>query len=897
MADEGIGVALSDAVAPPPRPRVYINRRRPAESWSPDASPYLPPGEAPVMPSLAESLASSSVLPPPQPPAPGTPMMPLGASTEPRAWDYQPPQTIAETSQQSRTPGVANLGYDLGRALESMGVPADKAYDRGEDIKSILGVLPGTGSAMSLDQAKEDFAKGNYGSAAIDLVGAAPVPGAAAAKGAVKKGAKAVKEAVTGAAEGETKSVLATAGRAAKPREAATLKDAVVAAGQEADQITKSAKLPNLRDMDLPAAIEAARKEQHLGIRRADGGIEGAPSHVMSKDDVLAMRGSMDEAMQLGASVGGDKWYHEGRAFAKQAAGPDPVTQDITAKTLGLTSKQVNPDVNLGFTTKATNAYAAGRPAEILMDPKQADTYKRIRQGIAHDTKKTAQLGINVNPTVPFTTTGVNDIWHARSMGYANPDGSLWTGTPSGPMHRFMDHETVLAVDRANQMKLGGRDDWTAPDVQAAIWVGRKAQSDAMKRGEGNAAASAMAQKLQPGVDVNDMAAVNAAIKGGSKEAIGDFKGSMKPALTIEDALPNASKGYGDFAPKYTANASYEFTPGQGIAGHLQGLAYGDEALRKKFADLPANQWTFGENKDDALYNAAGMLQAKPTGTNQGIFSRGEGYPTELNPGFTAFPMTAMEGGSGKRVWDQNTSDLLHGIEGIRGYFDAQNASGAHQFVTNQPGRANSFVFDKSQPLTTGDLARFEAAGTKVGKPNMMDLPEQGVLTDWNGPGPGLTTKQETSLADEIAGITGGGVPRGERMERLSTDYNTLNRAPDWEQGEGSGAATRALMDIVSRAPALVGNIDRDPRLRKMIKDKMDAHEAWAIANNDPIRRDIQNAKLVFSQDGPAGGLAGLFAALKAGTIALPSIAAVGLALPMLTGGAPGAPQPSADRM
>jgi hypothetical protein len=408
-----------------------------------------------------------------------------------------------------------------------------------------------------------------------------------------------------------------------------------------------------------------------------------------------------------------------------------------------------------------------------------------------------------------------------------------------------------------------------------------------------------MARRLQPDIDVTDMAAVNAAIKGAPKETLAGFKGSMKPALTLADTLPEASKGYSDFAPKYTANASYEFTPGQGIAGHLQKLAYGTDAERQAFAALPGNQWTFGPNKDDALYNAAGMLQAKPTGTNQGIFSRGEGYPTELNPGFTAHPMTAMEGASGKREWDQNTKDLLHAVEGVRGYFDVQNASGAHQFVDNQAGRANSFIFDKSQPLNTSDLAKFEAAGAKVGKPNLMDMPDQAALTDWMGPGPGLTSPQEKSLANEIAGITGSSVGPGRRVERLSTDYNTLNRAPDWAQGEGSGAATRSLMNIVGKVPAIVANIDRDPRLREMIKAKMDAHEQWAIANNDPIRRDIQNAKMVFSQPGEAGGLAGLFAALKAGKIALPAVAGVGLALPMLLhslGGAPGSAPPSADR-
>lgn len=48
------------------------------------------------------------------------------------------------------------------------------------------------------------------------------------------------------------------------------------------------------------------------------------------------------------------------------------------------------------------------------------------------------------------------------------------TGAFSTQEHRFLDHETVLAVDRANQKKLGGRSDWTAPELQAAAWIAAK---------------------------------------------------------------------------------------------------------------------------------------------------------------------------------------------------------------------------------------------------------------------------------------------------------------------------------------------------------------------------------------------------------------------------------------
>jgi hypothetical protein len=172
---------------------------RPQEVREPPIVPPLPgdvPEPAPIPQQVQRVYIGgrpderTSVLGTP-PPVPDDSKMALGSDPTPRSWDFIPKVEEARPLSSSLTPGVGNLIYDTGRALEQLGVPASKAYERGENIKSTLGMLPGTGSAINWGEAKEAYGRGDYGTAALNTAMAVPIVPAAAAR-PVAAGAKKV---------------------------------------------------------------------------------------------------------------------------------------------------------------------------------------------------------------------------------------------------------------------------------------------------------------------------------------------------------------------------------------------------------------------------------------------------------------------------------------------------------------------------------------------------------------------------------------------------------------------------------------------------------------------------------------------------------------------------------
>jgi hypothetical protein len=141
----------------------------------------------------------------------------------------------------------------------------------------------------------------------------------------------------------------------------------------------------------------------------------------------------------------------------------------------------------MGFLLKGHNAFEAGVPATTVRTGAQAEKYNAARARGENPKlgKKTGVYGQHLDPTQPQATTGTNDIWHARGFGYTNADGGTFSRALSDQEHRFLDYETMLAVGRANDKKLGGRSDWTGAEIQAAPWVAGKGRGEAKKRNIG----------------------------------------------------------------------------------------------------------------------------------------------------------------------------------------------------------------------------------------------------------------------------------------------------------------------------------------------------------------------------------------------------------------------------
>lgn len=581
---------------------------------------------------------------------------------------------------------------------------------------------------------------------------------------------------------------------------------------------------PNLRNMDTPTAIQTARSRPHL-IQDASGQYVGAPRGVASAKDLRVMRKNFDRDVAQGAK--GADWYTKARKSNVVLAGPDLEKQRLLAQEQALWSAQANPDTNLNFAMQAHNAYEMGVPLEKARTGQQARTYREARDaGVDIPLgKKTGVYGMHLDPTSPYATTGTNDIWHARGFGYTNPDGEQFSRALSDQEHRFLDYETMLAVDRANQARLAGRSDWVAHEIQAAPWVAGKGK--------------ALAQQIAG-------------------------KGSTPTEAQLAEGLRRASMTYPDYVPKYTANATYEIVP-YSKSGHLEDIGAGDDAIRAEYSTQPGLSWT-GNTDRDMIYDALGAYQS-PTLSATGVYTPpGEGSP-EINKAFVAQPLVGLtEGGV-----DPASRGMLDFGEMLRGYLGGQGASAWHTTLTNVPAGEQGSIFTPMQgPVDAERLVKLGRMGSAYGLPDFVDTGRGVTLSNfYPGPPTGAATGKnlKQGLAGEIGALMGSAP---QRVKVDSSYLPILEAGPDPRQGvPGSGYATDKLLELADRYPVAAAKLEGG-NIRNRALTQADIDENYAARGFGATREDLQTARRIFSER----GFEGLRKAREQG-IALPGIAAL----------------------
>ena len=618
-------------------------------------------------------------------------------------------------------------------------------------------------------------------------------------------------------------------------------------AGKAAKKVAKAAakdaptrgivNTPDLRRMTTADAVKTAKKQPHL-MQDTAGQYIGAPRGVKTKKDLRVMRENFDRDVAAGAE-GGD-WYTRARAFNEQIAGPNPARQQLAADEQALWSAQANPDTNMNFALQGHNAYEMGVPMSKVRTGQQARTYNeardaglRVRLG-----KKTGVYGQHLDPTVPHATTGTNDIWHARGFGYTNSDGKQFSRALSPQEHRFLDYETLLAVDRANKAELGGRADWAAHDVQAAPWVAGKGRAMAM----------------------------TAAKKRGRRGGIGDNGG---PAMDIEptvdelaEGIRKASMTYPDYTAKYTAQATSERVP-YVKSGQLSGIVGGDEATRAAYSLDPRASWT-DEGGRDILYDALGAYQL-PTQRATGFYTP-PGGALETNPATVAKPLVGLSGGD----VDPASRGMLDLAETLRAYTDAQGAGAWHMGLTNvPPGQQGSLSVPLEGAASRDTLLALRDIGNRYGIGDVVDTGSGVTMTNFypgEPPGGAETGKAlRSGLAKEINALTGSSPSR----QKIVSSYLPVMEGAG---APGSGIATRNLVDLLGNYPeAVIAKLDENAALRARYASGADLDAEMAAKGFGEARPDIQNARRILSES----GLAGLKAALREGKVALPAVVAL----------------------
>ncbi|HEX4571916.1 MAG TPA: hypothetical protein VH184_15895, partial [Dongiaceae bacterium] len=593
-----------------------------------------------------------------------------------------------------------------------------------------------------------------------------------------------------------------------------------------------------LRDLSQADATAIAQRGDHLIQNPDTGQYVGAPRGIDTPEKLQAMRDRFDAVAETG--IPGRMWYPNSRSAVTEITGGDTQRARLAASEMGLWSPQATPETNLGAMLQGHNAYEAGQPLDIVRTGAQARNYQAAREagGLPSLGKKTGPFAAHLDPTQVSPSTSVNDIWHARAFSYTNKDGSTFDRALTPQEHSFLDAETLLAADRANQKQLGGFSDWGSGNVQASAWVGAKAQALMAKH----------------------------------------------PEMTMEEALEESKVDFSDVLQKHTAAGTYEQIPGAGT-GHLPSLVKAPYGTRAGYSDVAP--WTNPQG-EDILYRSTGLYQ-RPTVKAQGYFTPPTGSKTpEVNPAFTARPLidyTPSKAGPTPSDVSRGTMDA---VETTRAYFDAQNMGGWHKLLTSgQAGQMDSAFVPMNRSLSPEEMTQL---GTAVGKHGLSPSDTgQGVslLNFGKGPKPADMPKLlKGDLGAAIKSVLPDAEPTRTRQfgNALLVDknYNALMAA----KNQGKGKATRALFKAIDNPaiPDIAGKLDT-PELRQQALTLLERDEAYAAKTGDPIRQDIQNARRIVGTEGPEGGLDGLRKALAEGRIALPAVAGlVGLGAAAMPG-------------
>lgn len=566
---------------------------------------------------------------------------------------------------------------------------------------------------------------------------------------------------------------------------------------------------PDLRVMPTDEAIRVARRQPHLQQDRS-GQYIGAPRGVTTRGQIAKNRRAFDEDVAAGS--GGADWYTRAREANVEWAGPDPARQQLISDEEALWSAQASPDTNMNFMLQGHNAYEMGTPLDLVRTGQQARTYREARDaGVRVPLgKKTGIYGQHLDPTQPHATTGTNDIWHARGFGYKGDDGGLFSRALSDQEHRFLDYETMLAVDRANKSALGGRTDWQAHEIQAAPWVAGKGR--------------ALAERYN---------------------------------LDPEEGIRQASLTYPDYANKYTAFGTSERVPYVG-SGHLSGIVGGDDAVRAAYSRDPRASWS--PEGRDVIIDAIGGYQRRPQEATG--FYTPPGGVLETNPATITRPLVGMSEGA----VDEASRGMMDVSEALRGYIDAQGASAWHKPIFNaKPGEMGSVFVPVEGPVSGDTLTALRDIGSRYGLTDVVDTGQGVTMTSfYPGPPSGKETGKalKGELGAEIETILGA---PGQRM-KVDSGYQPLFELE--EGARGSGVVTRALQDLLNKYPiSLLEKLNESEAIRRRALSGAELDEEMAAKGFGEAREDVQRARRLIGE----GGLKALFDALKRGE-ALPAV-------------------------
>ena len=574
-------------------------------------------------------------------------------------------------------------------------------------------------------------------------------------------------------------------------------------------------------EQGLPAVLEAGQRGEHLKPAPG-GGYIGAPRTVLTGQELGAMRRGLDREIAEGAAAieYADPerlatWYD--RAKAGQAASNEPYQLPRSLEEHAVYSAGASPEIETAFALRHHNAgiFGTGETAYRGAGRETLDSAVRENRPADLAFKIGEYRGKNDPRVVENSPFGVNDFRMAQTFGYTTPEGLPWRAGVQNTMHPFMDMETAMAIERANQRGVGGKTDWTGATSQEVPWVYGKAQ-DLYARGVG-----------------------------------GRFpEGPEGMAM----ALREANNTMADYLPKHTASATYEYTPGADT-GHRadvldmpyeERLRYGDVGRWDQpipEAPLQTPHGAVGAGPRDVLYGAMGMRQL-PALESVGNYTNRAGV-RETNPVTIGRPLVDFQNLAQSETGLANainppTLEALRFAERFRGANDVQEASALNLPVTMgaRTGKLD-VLLDRGAPPTANELSEITNRLAQIGMGGDVSATNRGMMI-FSGVRPygDDTVKAAKARQAQVLEALPEGVPSAREGF-----YESVS-APEALAGRGI-ATGRVLGQAGRRTPAeAVRGVSESEAVRRVIREKI-ARDA----GQPGTRADVQKMRDFFANE------------------------------------------------
>jgi hypothetical protein len=661
------------------------------------------------------------------------------------------------------------------------------------------------------------------------------------------------------------------------------------------------AAMPEVRELPIDDAIAVAKKDRHLYPKK-DGGFVGAAPSIRNMKDLRAQRAKVLRNIERNPE--GATWYDRARDSYMQMTNGAPEEVDFATRLNGMFSAGVDPRGELNYSVKQLNSGIANQDdfARMVKPSRPAQTKAAARAFSEQDPsliqlgKKTGKYAEVNNPyrtlspyvdysgddaiqaaarrnSLPEGATGVNDFRWAQEWGWnggvlEDMTDKRFDATLGGTGHKFMDYETAKLIDTLNRRNVGGKSNWTGPQAQAAGWVNQKADH-LWERSNKRYMKEAKHMLEMEGRNVSKMDPAEI-------EAV---------ARKLNFSEANATVG--DFMDEMAAQATYEAQPYRN-SGHLPRSASAPYDERLAYMNDPLSSWD-GADGRDVIYSGMQIgdngpsMRVVDTKEMLGRYLPDDGGPVEYNPGRVARPLTSFDLNKGiPKSLPADDAALLRGGEATRAYVDVQGGGAFTKGFRNSGSAAQdtSVFLDKRNAgmATPTELERLLDVGKAYNLTDLTDNNGYLALTNFEGKALPMTAAQKKAFAAQAnplpPHIKGQEVPqaatRYSRIDRGVVDGDLIDFENAWQQGSGSGAATRQYVETMESLPrGAYQAVDQNPKIPLAALDRMERDYKQAGLWG-PIREDIQNARRIIGE-GP-GFIGRLKKAVAAGAI-LPAIA------------------------